>query len=125
MSAAAKSATPANSLTRRERVDPATLDLHDDRYDERPLSRTFPEEAPKLDADLFLDKPLVRPFLNTRSLNDVADELRALAQQVGAVRVLRETAADDVRIAFELPRLLVDRHDRHYETVFRQVAAIA
>jgi len=47
------------------------------------------------------------------------------AQQVGAVRVLRETAADDVRIAFELARLLVDRHDRHYETVFRQVAAIA
>src|SRR5262245_59632030 len=124
MSAAPNNATPANSLTRREKVDPATLDLHDDRYDERPPPRTFSEEAPELDADLFFDKALIGPFFNTGSLNDVAQKLRAVAQQFRTGRVLHETAADDIRITLQAASLLVDRNNRHHEAVFGEMAPI-
>src|SRR4030095_7068840 len=92
-SAAPNKAIPKNSLTRRESLDPATLDLHDDRYNERSAPRTFLEETPELDADLFFDKPLIGAFLHARSLNDVANQLRSFPQQIRAPSVLSQAPA--------------------------------
>src|SRR5687767_11655999 len=125
MRAAANSATPINSLTRRETVDPATLDLHDDRYDERPPPRPLPEKAPELDADFFFDEALVSPFFNTGTLNDLGDEASALAEQFGARSVLHQSAADDVGIPFDLAGLLIDGDHRHQQAILRQMAAIS
>src|SRR5688572_19198870 len=125
MSATPNSATPKNSLIRRERVDPATLDLHDDRYDERPPPRPFSEKAAQLDADLFLDEPLIGPFFNTRSVNDVGNELRSVTQQFAACGVLCEAAAHDVWIAFDAARLAVNRDHGYHYAVLGKVPAVA
>ena len=82
ISAAANSATPTNSLTRRETVDPPHVsDLHDDGQHERPPSRTLAEEAPQLDAQLFLDQPLIGPFLEAGLLDDLGEQPRAVGEQ--------------------------------------------
>src|SRR5687768_2398294 len=99
MSDVAKRATPANSLMRRERNDPATLDLHNDRHNERPPARTLAEEAPQLDADLFLNQSLVGPFFNARSMNHFAEESRAVAQHFCTAGILSEAAADHVGVS--------------------------
>src|SRR5262245_16674772 len=108
MSAAAKSATPTNSLTRREAVDiksPWRLDLHNDGQHEWPPSGTFTEEPAQLDAQFLLDEALVRPFLDARLIDNVAEEAGAVGQQRLAV-FHHEAARDDVRNALERPRLL-------------------
>src|SRR5687767_3874497 len=125
MRAAPNRATPTNSLTRREMVDPATLDLHDDRDDERPAPRPFAEETPELDADFFLDEALIGPFFNACSLDDVGDKPRRIPQQFAARGILDEAAAHDFRITFDAARLAVDRDDRNDDPVLRKMPAIA
>src|SRR5881396_1235726 len=96
MRAPAKSATPRNSLTRREAVDPLTgSDLHDDGQHERPPPGTFAEEAAQLDAQLLLDEALVGPLLDARLVDDVAEQPRAVGEQRLAV-LHHESARDDV-----------------------------
>src|SRR5262245_19175643 len=125
MSAAANNATPTNSLTRREMVDPATLsDLHDDGQHKWPPPGTFAEEAAQFDAQLFLDEPLIGPFLDARLLHDLAQHARPVGQERPAV-LHDEAARDDVGHAFERPGLLVDRHHGHDETVLREMASVA
>ena len=56
-------------------------DLHDDRQHERPPARTFAEEAPQLDAQLFLDQALIGALLDARLLDDLGQQPRAVGQQ--------------------------------------------
>src|SRR5205809_3005141 len=131
MSAAANSATPTNSLTRREAVDPLTgsdlpskLDLHNDGQHERPPPGTFAEEAAQFDAQLLLDEPLVRALFEARLIDDVAEQPRAVGEQRLAV-LHDESARDDVGNAFERAGLLVDRHDRDDQPFLGQMTAVA
>src|SRR5262245_41575224 len=125
MSAAANSATPTNSLKRREMVDPATLsDLHDDGQHEGPPPRTFAEKAAQFDAQLLLDEPLIGAFLDAGLIHEVAQHARAVREQRLAV-FHHEAASDDVGDTLERPGLFVDGHDGHDETVFREVAPVA
>src|SRR5215472_699465 len=96
MSAAANSATPTNSLKRRETVDPATRsDLHDDGQDERPPARTFAEEAAQLHPQFLLDQPLIGALFQARLIDHLAEHASAVGQE--RVRVLHhEAARDDV-----------------------------
>src|SRR5262245_26277759 len=125
MSAAANSATPTTSLTRRERVDPATVsDLHDDGQHKRPPPGTLPEKAAQLDAQFFLDEPLIRPFFHARLIDNVAEHARTVGKQ--HLTVLHDKPArDDVRHAFERARLLIDGDDRDDEAVFGEMPAVA
>src|SRR5438477_1332179 len=131
MRAPAKSATPRNSLTRREAVDPLTgsdlpskLDLHNDGQHERPPPGTFAEETAQLDAQLLLDEPLVRALFDAGLIDDVAEQPRAVGEQRLAV-LHDESARDDVGNAFERARLFVDRHDGHDEAFLRQMPPVA
>src|SRR5262245_44716380 len=121
MSAAANSATPTNSLTRRETVDPFNSNLHDDREHERPPARTFLEEAAQRDPQLLLDDPLVVSLLDAGLLDHVTENPGAVGQQRLAV-LHDETARDDVGHPFERPALLVDGHHRHDQAVFGKMA---
>src|SRR5262249_12134981 len=116
MRAAAKSATPTNSLTRCEAVDRLKSNLHDDGQHERPTAPPLPEEPPELDPQPFLDQPLVRALLEARVLHDVGQDPDSVGEQLLAVRH-HETPGDDFRDAFESARLLVDRHHGDGETV--------
>src|SRR6266550_5454102 len=122
INAAANSATPTNSRTRRETVDPFTSNLHDDRQDERPPARAFTEETAQFDPELFLDDALVGALLETRLVHDVGENFGAFREQRFAV-FHDEAARDDVGNAFEHARLLVDRHDRNDESVFGEMTA--
>src|ERR1700730_6094797 len=96
ISAAANRATPTNSLTRRDTVDPLTVsDLHDDGDDERPPPRAFAEEAAQLGPQLFLDQALIGALLDARLLDDVDQDARAIGEQRLAV-FHDEPARDDL-----------------------------
>src|SRR5579872_2254053 len=110
MSAAANSATPRNSLTRREAVDKLDLhmelDLHNDGQHERPPPGTFAEEAAQLDAQLLFDEPLIRALLDARLIDDLAEQADAVGEQRIAV-FHHEPARDDLGHALERAGLLV------------------
>ena len=73
-----------SSLTRREREDSFTVsDLHDHRQHERPPARAPPEEASQFHAQLLLDDALVRTFLEARLVQHVAQQPRAVGEQLG------------------------------------------
>src|SRR5579864_9184237 len=102
MSAAPNSATPRNSLTRREAVDPLTrsglhsrLDLHDHGQDERTPPGTLAEEAAQFDAQLLLDEALICALLEARLVDHVGEQPRAIGEQALAV-LHHEAAGDDV-----------------------------
>src|SRR5581483_8890914 len=100
MSATAKSATPTNSLIRREAVDPPKLYLHDDGQHERPAPRALAEEAPQLHPQLFLDQSLIGALLDARLFDDFREHARAVGEQrLGVFH--HEAARDDVGHAFE------------------------
>src|SRR5436309_9136275 len=124
MSAAANSATPRNSLTRRDAVDPPTSDLHDDGQHERPAARAFANEASQLHPKLLFDEALIGTLLHTRLLDDFGQNAGAVRQKRLAI-VQHEAARDHFGNAFERAGLLVDCHDRHHEAVFGQMAAVA
>src|SRR6476646_1195929 len=125
MSAAANSATPTNSLTRRETVDPPTMsDLHDHGQHEGPPPRTFAEEAAQLRAQLLLDEPLIGALLDARLFHHLAEQPRAVGEQRLAV-FHDDAARDDVGHALERARLLVDGDDRHDEAVLGEMAPVA
>src|SRR5262249_11687560 len=126
MSAAANSATPTISLTRRETCDPDPLtasNLHDNGEHERPATRSFAEETAELDAQPLLDQALIGAFLDARLFHGVAQQFYAIGQQLLAI-FHNETARNDFRNAFKDARLLVDRDDRHHESVFGQMPPI-
>src|SRR5262252_6796951 len=109
ISAAAKSMTPTNSLTRRETVDrPTCSDLHDDGQHERPPPRAFAEKASEFHAQALLDQPLIGPLLDAGLRDDVGQQARAVGEQRLAV-FHYEAAGDDVGNAFDRPGLRVDR----------------
>src|SRR3954467_5621145 len=85
ISAAANSATPTNSLTRRDTFDPPKSDLHDDGEHERPSSRAFAKEAAQLHAHLCLDQPLIGAFLDAGLLHDLGEHARGVGEQGLAV----------------------------------------
>src|SRR5436190_3063222 len=125
MSAAAKSATPTNSLTRREAVDPLTRsDLHNHRQHERPPPGAFAKKTAQLDAQFLLDESLVRALFEARLLDDVAEQPRAIREQRLAI-FHHEAARDDVGYAFERAGLFVDRDDGNDEAFLRQMTAVA
>src|SRR5687768_9115408 len=94
----ANSATPMNSLTRLERADPATSDLHHDWKDERPEAGTFAEEALQIHANLLLDEPGVGPFLDTGRFERCREQGRDFLQQPFGPGVEHEPARDHVRL---------------------------
>src|SRR6478752_3663424 len=96
MSAAANSATPTNSRTRRDTVDPFTWsNLHDHRQHERPPARTLLEEAAQLDAQLLFDDSRISTFLEARPFHGVDQDARAVGEQFLGV-FHDEAARDDV-----------------------------
>src|SRR5215475_2077775 len=122
--AAANSATPTNSRTRRETVDPFTSNLHDDRQDERPPARTFAKEPAQLGPELLLDDALVGAFLETGLVHHIGENPGTVGQQRFAV-FHHEPARDDVGHAFERAGLFVDGHDRHDQPVFCKMTTVA
>src|SRR5262249_62211613 len=119
MSAAPKSATPTNSLTRRVRVLDATSDLHHHRQYERPEPRTLAEEPLQVHSNLLLDQPRVGAFFDARPLDRRADQRRNLLEQRFRSGIHHETARNHVRRLFERARLPADRADRYHEAVTR------
>src|SRR5262245_15817426 len=115
MRAAAKSATPTISLMRREAVDPFTSDLHDDGQHERSAAGSFAEEASQLSPDAFFDDSLIGAFFDTRLLDDIDQDARAVRQELGSV-FHHEPPRDDLRDTFESARAAVDRHHRDDQT---------
>src|SRR5438067_6965646 len=112
ISAAANSATPTDSLTRRETVDtPTVSDLHDDGQHERPPPGTLAEEAAELDAQPFLDQSLIGPLFDAGLFDDLGQQTRAVGEQRLAV-FHDETARDDVGHPLQRAGLRVDRDDR-------------
>src|SRR6478672_4738603 len=106
-------------------VDAFTVsDLHDDREDEWPPARAFAEESAQFDAQLLLDDPLIGTFFDAGLVDYLAEQSRALGEQILAV-LHDEAARDDVGNAFEHSGLFVDRHHRHHQSVFGEVASIA
>src|SRR6185436_18714913 len=71
--ASAKSATPTNSLMRRDKVDSGTSDLHQHGQHEGPPARPFLEESPQLDAKFFRHEALVRTLLDAGRLDALGD----------------------------------------------------
>src|SRR5262245_12369481 len=122
--AAAKSATPTNSRTRRETVDPFTSNLHDDRQDERPPARTFAKEPAQLGPELLFDDALVGAFLEARLIHHFSKNPGAIGQQRLAV-FHHEPARDDVWHAFERAGLFVDGDYGHDESILGKVTAIS
>src|SRR4051812_33267734 len=112
-SAAANSATPMNSLTRRERVEAATSDLHHDRKHEGPEPGTLSEEPLQVHANLLLDEARVRALLDTGALERRRQQRRNLLEQRLGARVKHESACNHVRCLLERARLFSDRHDRN------------
>src|SRR5690349_4360670 len=100
MSAAANSATPTNSLTRRETVDPPTVsDLHDDGEHERPPSGTLAEVAAQLDTQPLLDQALVGALFDARLRDHLGQQPGAVGEQ-GLAVFHHEAARDDVGHTF-------------------------
>src|SRR5215218_7870995 len=96
-SAKANSATPMNSLTRREREDPATSDLHHDWQHQRPQSRTLSEEPLQVHANLLLDEPGIGSFFDARSIERRREQRRNLPKQRFGPGVEDETPCNYVR----------------------------
>src|SRR6188474_3345196 len=96
MSESANSATPTISLKRRESVDPATSDLHDDRQHQRPEPGSFSEEPLQLDADPLLDQAWIGALFDAGALDRRREQSRNLLQQRLRARVEHEPARDDI-----------------------------
>src|SRR5262245_16847134 len=125
MSAAANSATPITSRSRRDSVDRLTTsNLHDDGQDEGPPPRTLAKKPSQLHSQLLLDEPLIGPLLDAGLLDHVAQDARAVGQQ-GLTVFHDEPACDDVGHALEGACLLVDGHDGHDQAIFGQMTTIA
>src|ERR1700730_10897527 len=125
MSAAANRATPTNSLTRRDTVDPLTVsDLHDDGHDQRPPPRAFAEEAAQLRPQLFLGQALSGAFLDAGLLRDVDQDARAVGEQRLAV-FHHEPARDDLGHPLERARLLVYGDERLDQAVLGKMPCVA
>src|SRR3954463_11140691 len=103
--AAGNSATPMNSLTRRERVDAATSDLHHDRKHEGPEPGTLAEEPLQIHANLLLDEPRVSALLDARALERRREQRRNLLEQRLGPRVEHETPCNHVGRLLERPGL--------------------
>src|SRR5438105_14084756 len=101
ISASAKSATPRNSLIRRERVDSAIQsDLHQYRQHERPSSRPLLEKAPQLDAQLLGHQSLVSALFDARRLDALRDHAgRILEERFPFTFTNDEPARDHLGIA--------------------------
>src|SRR4029453_17067617 len=114
INASANSATPTNSLIRRDKVDSATdSDLHEHRKHQRPPSRPLLEETPKLYAQLLGHQPLIGPLFDAGFSDASRDHLSGVVEQrVALTRVDHESAGDDLRIAGERAGMAADRHHR-------------
>ena len=126
MSEAANSATPTNSLTRRDTLeaDPLTGQIsmmtgstngrrpERLRKNRRSSTRSFPDQA------------RVGAFLEARLFHDLAQDPRPLGQEFLAV-LHDDAARDDIRDALEHARLLVDRDDGNDQAVLGEMPAVA
>src|SRR5262245_57272497 len=124
MSAAANSATPTNSLTRRDSAPDATSDLHHHGQHERPEPGTLAEEPLEVHSNLLLDQPRIGTLFHARAVDGRPHQARDFAQQRLRPRVEPEAPRDDVGL-LDGARLPGDRHDGHHEPVAREMAAIA
>src|SRR5262245_14159071 len=79
----ANSATPANSLKRRDRADWAkqrSSNFHHDGQNQRPASRPLPKQPLHLESNLFPHQARVRPFLVRAFLNGPRQQGRGFLQ---------------------------------------------
>src|SRR5258705_7993514 len=107
ISAAANNATPTNSRTRRETVDPFTSNLHDHWQHKGPPARTFAEEPAQLGPELFLDDARVGALFEACLIHHIGENSGAFSEQRLAI-FHHESARDDIGNAFERTGLLVD-----------------
>ena len=125
ISAAANSATPTNSLTRRETVDPLTCQIS---MMTGSTNGRRPERLRKKRRSSTRSFSLISPWSVRSSTLACSMTSASSARAVGEQRLAvfhDEAARDDVGHAFERAGLLVDRDDRHDEAVFGEVPAIA
>src|SRR5262245_29965672 len=127
ISASANSATPTNSLIRREKVDSATTsDLHEYWKHQRPSSRPLLEETPQLHPKLFGHQSLIRPLFHAGFGDASSDHLSRVAEErVALAGVDHESASDDLRIASKRTGMTANCHNRDDHTVGREVPSIA
>src|SRR5688572_5379998 len=126
ISPTAKSATPRNSLRRRDNVDSFTSDLHQDGENQWAAAGALLEEAPQLDAQLFSHEALIGPLLVTGGLDALRDHGGGVAEQrVGLTFVYDVAAGDEFRLADQRPVKAGDGDHGHHQPVAGEVTAVA
>src|SRR5687768_10212103 len=81
ISPTAKSATPRNSLRRRDSVESFTSDLHQDGENQWPSARALLEKPPQLDAQFLGHEALVGPLLVAGRFDAFRDHAGGVAEQ--------------------------------------------
>src|SRR5688572_2438570 len=95
ISPAANSATPMNSLRRRDNVESFTSDLHQDRENQRSPARALLEKPPQLDTQFFGHEALIRPLFMAGRFDAFRDDPgRVPEQRVGLTFVDDVTSRD-------------------------------
>src|SRR5688500_9803608 len=122
ISPTAKSATPRNSLRRRDNVDSFTSDLHQDGENQWAAAGALLEKAPQLDAQFFSHQALVRPLLVTGGLDAVRDHPGGVPEQrLGLTFVYDVAAGHEFRLANQGPAVAADRDNRNHQPVTGKV----
>src|SRR5688572_3350006 len=126
ISPTAKSATPRNSLRRRDNVDSFTSDLHQDGENQWAAARALLEKAPQLDAQLFGHQALIRPLLVAGGLDALGDHSGGVPKQrFGLTFVYDVAAGHEFRLANQSPAMTADPDDRNHQPVAGKVAPVA
>src|SRR5437667_5010045 len=127
ISASAKSATPRNSLSLRDRVDSAIQsDLHQHREHQRPSSRPLLEKSSQLNPQLLRHQSLVAALLDPRCLDALGDDSTGiLEERVGFTFADDKAARDNLRVADERPGLPADSDDRDDDAVAGEMPSVA
>src|SRR4029453_5006109 len=101
------------------------LHFHHHRQDQRPASGPLPKEPLQLDADTLLQQAGIGALLARRAFDRPSQQIGPPTQNPLVPGVDRQPARDELRRLLESPGLPVDRHDRHDETVAREMTPVA
>src|SRR6185437_11874434 len=121
----ANSATPTNSLIRRDNFDSAIQsNLHQHGQHERPSARALFEKTPELDTQLLRHQSLIGALFHARYLNALGNDTASVLEERRSLALGDDKAArHDLGLADECSRLASDRDDGYDDAVARQMAA--
>src|SRR6266850_5599970 len=99
-------------------------DFQNDGKDQGTLGSLFVDVALEVDADFFLDDAPVGFFFGVGLFDRLHDDLPRAGNELVAV-VAHQAARNDFRMRFHLAGMLIDRDDRHDDTIFGKMLSIA